>query len=469
MTQVLDTAVTAFRQSFSGQVLTAPDPGYDQARSLWNGCFDRRPAVIARCCTAAEVAAAIAFARRHDLEISVRGGGHSFSGASAADGSLMIDLSQLRDVTVDPVARRVRCGGGTTGADLDAACQEYGLAVTCGMISHTGVAGLTLGGGFGWLTTRMGLSIDNLVAAQVVLADGRCVRASTQEHPDLFWALRGGGGNFGVVTSFEFQLQPLGPEVHVALLFWELDRSVEALRLARDAAMSLTRDASCVIAAGLTAPAAPFVPEKHHFTAGNALIIAGFTSAEEHRQLIEPIRAALPPLFEFITPMPYTALQQMLDDAAPWGIHAYDRSLYLDELSDQAIDVVAEQLPRKSSPMTFLPILALGGAYRDVADMATAFGGSRTVRFNFDMAAVAPNPELLAADQVWVRGLWEELLPFANHSAGYVNFMSEYEQERVRLTYGPAKYDRLARIKAEYDPDNVFHLNANIKPARDGG
>jgi FAD/FMN-containing dehydrogenase len=468
MTQVLATAVSTFRQSFGGQVLTATDPGYDPARSLWNGCFDPRPAVIARCVAASEVAEAIAFARRHDLDISVRGGGHSFSGVSAADGSLMIDLSQLRDVTVDPSARRVRCGGGTTGADLDAACQQHGLAVTCGMISHTGVAGLTLGGGFGWLTTRMGLSIDNLLAAQVVLADGRCVRASTDEHPDLFWALRGGGGNFGVVTSFEFQLQPLGPEVHVALLFWELDRSVETLRLARDAAMGLTRDASCVIAAGLTAPAAPFVPEKYHFVTGNAMIIAGFTSAEEHRRLIEPIRAALPPLFEFITPMPYTALQQMLDDAAPWGIHAYDRSLYLDALSNEAIDVVAEQLPRKSSPMSFLPILALGGAYRDVDDMATAFGGSRMIRFNFDMAAVAPNPELLAADRAWVRSLWEQLLPFANRSAGYINFMSEYEQERVRLTYGPAKYERLAQIKAKYDPDNVFHLNANIKPAPGG-
>jgi FAD/FMN-containing dehydrogenase len=468
MTQVLESDLDAFRASFPGHVITAPDADYDSARSLWNGCFDNRPAVITRCFGAADVAAAIAFARQQGLEISVRGGGHSFSGVSAADNSLMIDLSQLRKVVVDPAARRASCGGGTTGADLDVACQEHGLAVTAGLVSHTGVAGLTLGGGFGWLSRMMGLSIDNLAEAEVVLADGRCVRASEDEHPDLFWALRGGGGNFGVVTRFEYRLQPVGPEVQVALFFWDLERSVEALRLCRDATTDLPRDASSIIAAGLSAPPAPFVPEQHHFTLGNALIVAGFSSAEQHKKLIEPIRAALPPLFEFVTPMPYTALQQMLDDSAPWGIHAYDKSLYLDGLSNEAIDVVAKHLPGKNSPMSFMPIFPLGGAYQDVDEDATAFGGSRGAHFNFDMAAIAPNAELLAADRAWVRDLWDALRPHANESAGYVNFMSEYEEERVRTTYGPAKYDRLARIKAEYDPDNVFHLNANIKPAPTG-
>jgi len=450
-------------------VITAPEgAAYNSARSLWNGCFDHYPAVIARCFGPADVAAAIAFARQQGLEISVRGGGHSFSGVSAADGSLMIDLSQLREVIVDPVARRASCGGGATGADLDAACQEHGLAVTSGTVSHTGVAGLTLGGGFGWLSRTMGLSIDNLAAAEVVLADGRCVRASEEDHPDLFWALRGGGGNFGVVTKFEYRLQPIGPEVHVALFFWSLDRSVEALRLCRDASVDLPRGASSIIAGGLSAPPAPFVPEQYHLAPGNALIVAGFSSAEQHKRLIDPIRAALPPLFEFVTPMPYTALQQMLDDSAPWGIHAYDKSLYLDDLSNEAIDVVAKHLPHKNSPMSFMPIFPMGGAYRDVEDSATAFGGSRTARFNFDIAAIAPNAELLAADRAWARALWDALRPHANESAGYVNLMSEYEEDRIRSTYGPAKYDRLARIKADYDPDNVFHLNANIKPAPTG-
>jgi FAD/FMN-containing dehydrogenase len=468
MPQVSESDLDAFRPSFTGQVITAADADYDSARSLWNGCFDHHPAVIARCFSSADAAAAIAFARQQDLEISVRGGGHSFSGVSAAEGSLMIDLSQLRKVVVDPAARRARCGGGTTGADLDAACQQHGLAVTTGMISHTGVAGLTLGGGFGWLSRLMGLSIDNLAAAEVVLADGRCLRASEDNHPELFWALRGGGGNFGVVTNFEYRLQPFGPEVNVGLLFWDLDHSVEALRLSRDVVADLPRDSSCVIVGGLNAPPAPFVPEQYHLRPGNALIVAGFSSAEQHKRLIDPIRAALPPLFEFVSPMPYTALQQMLDNAAPWGIQAYDKSLYLDHLPNEAIDVLAEHLPSKNSPMTFLPILPLGGAYSDIDDDATAFGGSRRARINFDMAAVAPNPELLAADRAWVRALWEKLLPYANKSAGYVNFMSEYEQDRVRETYGPAKYERLARIKTEYDPDNVFHLNANIKPAPTG-
>lgn len=468
MTQVLEADLDAFRRSFTGQVITAPDADYDPARSLWNGCFDQRPAVIARCFSSADVAAAIAFARQRDLEISVRGGGHSVSGVSAADGSLMIDLSQLREVVVDPGARRARCGGGTTGADLDAACQQHGLAVPTGVISHIGVAGLTLGGGFGWLRAMMGLSMDNLAAAEVVLADGRCVRASEDDHRDLFWALRGGGGNFGVVTNFEYRLQPVGPEVHVGLFFWDLERSVEALRLCREVVADLPRDASSMIAGGLSAPPAPFVPEQYHFTPGNALIVAGFSSAEQHKRLIDPIRAALPPLFEFVTPMPYTALQHMLDDAVPWGIHAYMEMLFLNDLSNEAIDVLAEHLPGKSSPMSFVPIFPLGGAYSDIDDSATAFGGSRRARFSFDMTAAAPNPELLTADRAWVRGLWEKLLPHANKSAGYVNYMSEYDDERIRTIYGPAKYERLAKIKAEYDPDNVFHLNANIKPAPTG-
>ena len=468
MTQVVEADLEAFRRSFTGQLIAAPSADYDAARSLWNGCFDQRPAAVARCLRSADVAAAIAFARQQNLEISVRGGGHSVSGISAADGSLMIDLSRLREVVVDPAARRARCGGGTTGADLDAACQRHGLAVTTGTISHIGVAGLTLGGGVGWLRAMMGLSMDNLVAAEVVLADGRCVRASEDDHPELFWALRGGGGNFGVVTNFEYQLQPVGPEVHVGLFFWSLDRSVEALRLCREVVADLPRDTTTLIAAGLSAPPAPFVPEQYHFTPGNALIVAGFSSAEQHQRLIDPIRAALPPLFEFVTPMPYTALQQMLDGAFPWGIHAYAESLFLPGLPNEAIDVLAENLPAKSSPMSVVPIFPLGGAYSDVDDSDTAFSGSRTARFSLDPAAAAPNPELLTADRAWLHGLREKLGPYANKSAAYLNFITECDDQRVRHAYGPAKYERLARIKADYDPDNVFHLNANIKPAPAG-
>jgi FAD/FMN-containing dehydrogenase len=365
-------------------------------------------------------------------------------------------------VSVDPAARRAQCGGGATLADLDAATQEHGLAVPLGGISHTGVGGLTLGGGFGYLTHMLGLSIDNLESTEVVLADGRVVRASVDEHPDLFWALRGGGGNFGVVTEFEFRLHPVGPIVHVSMFFWGLDQAAAALRLARDTCNGLPRNAGGVIPC-LNAPPAPFVPEQYHLLPGLALTVVGFGSAEEHAALVAPVREALPPLFELVTPMPYTVLQQMINDLGPFGRHYYSKGLFLDDLTDDAIDVLAEHLPRKSSPITILPIMATGGAFHEVGDDDTALAGPRSARFNIGMDAAAPTAELLAADREWVRSLWDALRPFATDGGGYVNFQSEVGNDRVQAAYG-AKYERLARIKAEYDPGNVLHLNANIKP-----
>ncbi|MDT7563418.1 MAG: hypothetical protein QOI50_3895 [Pseudonocardiales bacterium] len=464
MSQVLDSPLHDFRNSFGGQVITAGDADYDTARAVWNGDIDRHPAVIARCADTADVSSAIAFARAQGLEISVRGGGHNFSGAAVADGALMIDLSLLRQVSVDPEARRVRCGGGTTGADLDSATQEHGLAVTMGTISHTGVAGLSLGGGFGWLTNKMGLSCDNLISAEVALADGRVVRASESEHADLLWALKGGGGNFGVVTEFEFRVEPVGPMINFALLFWETDRRADALRVARDALEKLPKNAGGLLAAGLNAPPEPFVPEQYHFAPGCAVIIAGFGTAEEHARLVDPLRAALPPLFELVSPIPYVGLQQMLDASAIWGSHAYEKALHLDEMPDEVITTLAEYLPRKKSPLSFLPIFPLGGAYSEVDEDATAFGGSRGARWVLNIGAFSPDPAVLAEDRIWVRELWEALRPYASNSGGYVNFMAEYEADRVRTAYGPAKYERLAQIKTCYDPENVFHLNANIQP-----
>ena len=451
-------------EDFQGVLLRPGDEGYDAARSVWNGGIDRRPALIARCQSPADVAAALAHAQRTGLEIGVRGGGHNYGGAAVPEGGLMIDLSGLDQVSVDPTTRRARCGGGATQAQLDTAAQAHGLAVTGGTISHTGVGGLTLGGGMGWLTRACGLAADNLVSAEVVLPDGRCVRAAADEHPDLLWALKGGGGNFGVVTEFEFQLYPVGPMVHLGMLFWELDRAAAGLRAARDLVTGLPRDAGAMIVA-MNAPPAPFIAEQHHFTLGVALMVVGFSSAEEHAALVAPARAALPPLFEFVTEIPYLALQQMLDESAPYGIvHAYNKSLYLDDLTDEAIDVVVERLPGKTSPMSLLPIFPLGGAFADVAEDATAFGGSRTARFVVNMDAIALDPATLAADREWVRALWEALRPLAAGSGSYVNFMTDYEEDRVRAAYGPAKYERLAAIKAQYDPGNVLHRNANIKP-----
>ena len=453
------------RREFSGRLLRPGDHGYDAARGIWNGAIDRRPALIARCQSPADVAAALAHAQTSGLDVAVRGGGHNYWGAAVAENGVMIDLSGLDRVIVDAEARRVRCGGGATQAQLDAAAQQHGLAVTGGTVSHTGIGGLTLGGGMGWLTRRCGLTIDNLESAEVVLADGRCVRASATEHPDLLWALTGGGGNFGVVTEFEFRLHPVGPLVHLGLLFWGLDRSADALRVARDVVDDLPRDAGAMIVA-LNAPPASFVPESHRFAPGIALIVIGFSGAEHHTAILAPPLAALAPSFEFSTELPYTAVQQMLDEGAPYGaVHAYGKALYLDELSDAAIDVVADLLPAKTSPMSLLPIFPLGGAFADVADTDTAFGGRRSARFAFNMDAVALDPQGMAADREWVRSLWEALRPFAADSGSYVNFMAEPDQDRVRASYGPAKYQRLAQIKGEYDPTNVFHRNANITPA----
>jgi len=464
MAQVLDKHVRAFRSGFTGKVITSDDPDYDNARSVWNGAINRRPAVIARCSSAKEVTAAIQFARDHGLEISVRGGGHSFAGSAVCEGGLMIDLSGMRQVTVDPATRRAVCGGGATWGDLDAATQAHGLAVTGGFISHTGIGGLTLGGGIGWLTRKAGLSSDNLVSAEVVTADGRILRASADANRDLFWAIRGGGGNFGVVTSFEYRLHEVGPLVQLGLFFWGLDKGAQALRFSRDFIKELPEGTAGFIG-GLSAPPAPFVPEQHRLTPGYALLVVGLGSPAEHAQAIKPVRGGVPPLFELVTPIPYIQLQKMFDEANPWGILGYEKALYLDGLTDDVIRVFTEHLPRKKSPLSFVPIFVLDGAYRHVGENDTAFGGSRAARFAFNIAAICPAPELLEADRAWVRSFWQALRPYASGVGSYVNFMAEYEEDRVRAAYGAAKYERLARIKAEYDSDNVFHLNANIKPA----
>ena len=464
MVSLSDSALVSLRTNFGGELLVSGDAGYDEARALWNGDIDRRPALIARAAGTDDVAAAIAFGREHALELAVRGGGHSFAGHGVVDDGLMIDLSEMRQVSVDPSARRARCGGGTTWADLDAATQEHGLAVPGGVISHTGVAGLSLGGGIGWLSRKHGLSCDNLVSARVVTADGGLVNASATENPDLHWALRGGGGNFGVVTEFEFALHPVGPMVNLGLFFWSIDLGAEALQHIRACVAALPPQLGAQLI-GLNAPPAPFVPEQHHFAPGYGLAVVGWDSPEEHAALVDPIRAGLAPLFELVTPIPYAMLQQMLDDSAPWGILAYEKACYLDELTDDAIAVIAEYLPRKSSPLSIMPVFPMGGAYHDVADADTAFGGSRAAKWLVNIAASAPEPGLLATDRAWVRSFWDALQPYASGSGGYVNFQNDADDERVRASYGGAKYDRLARIKAQYDPDNLFHKNANIKPA----
>jgi FAD/FMN-containing dehydrogenase len=464
MAVVSEDSLERFRQALGGRVVLPGEAGYDEARSVWNGAIDRRPAVIARCTTAHDVVAAVGFGRATGLEVTVRGGGHNFAGSAVCDDGLMIDLSAMNGVRVDPVARRARCGGGATWADLDRATQEYGLAVPGGFISHTGVAGLTLGGGMGWLTRTAGLSCDNLVSAEVVTADGRIVTASAGEHPDLHWALRGGGGNFGVVTELEFAAHPIGPLVHLGLFFWEVARGAEALRYARDAVEGLPEAAGAFIG-GLSVPPTPFVPDQHHGAPGFALVVATWATGDDHAAVVASIRAGLPALFDLVTPIPYTALQRMFDQGNPWGVHAYEKALYVRDLTDPVIDVLVDAVPRRASPLSLISMFPLSGAFRRLADDATAFGGSRQGGWVVNVAAISPVPEVLPADRAWVREVWDALRPHALGSGSYVNFIADPDEDRVRASYGPEKYARLARIKAEWDPGNLFHHNPNIRPA----
>ncbi|MEU4193036.1 FAD-binding oxidoreductase [Kribbella sp. NPDC026611] len=464
MTQLADSGIGDLRRTFEGPVLGPDDTEYDDARRLWNAAIDRRPAVIARCRSAADVSRAVLFARAHGLEIAVRGGAHNPGGSSSVDDGLMIDLSLMDDVTVDPAAKLARVGGGALLSKLDAAAQEHGLATPAGMVSHTGVGGLTLGGGMGWLTRKFGLSIDNLESVQIVTADGQLRRAAEDENPDLFWAVRGGGGNFGVVTEFEFRLHEVAPMVSFGLAFWELDQGTDVLRMAREVMAKLPEELNIVVAA-VNAPPAPFVPAEYHFRPGYALIVVGFGTAEEHARTMAEIRSTLPPLFEFESPMPYVALQQLLDEANGWGMHAYDKGFYLDEFTDDAIEVITAQVPLKQSPGSVALFYRLDNGYSAVADDATAFSGSRAPGWAGFIVAVCPVPELLEHDRAWVRSFWDAMVPVSRGQGMYVNAISDLDvDDRVRASYGP-KYDRLAAIKTTYDPDNIFHRNANIKPA----
>jgi FAD/FMN-containing dehydrogenase len=465
MTQAVSGGIEDLRAEMDGPVIEPGDLGFDERRRVFNGEIDRRPSAIARCTSAADVVAAVRFAREHRLEVSVRGGAHNTAGTAICDDGLMIDLSLMNAVTVDPGPQRVRVGGGALLGDMDAATQAHGLAVPSGMISHTGIGGLALGGGMGWLTRKYGLSIDNLASAEVVTADGRVLRAAADEHPDLFWAIRGGGGNFGIVTSFEFRLHPAGPLVQFGFFFWGLDQGAEALRLAGEITAAMPPDINAVFGA-INAPPAPFVPEQHHFAPGYVLMMTGFGSTEEHDRLASRIRESLPPLFELVTPMPYVQLQTLVDEAFAFGSYCYEKGTYLEDLSDAVIGAVTEHAPRRASPHSALLVYRLDGAYSRVGDDDTAFSGGRSPRYAVFILAVTPGPDTLAADRAWVRDLWGALRPYAaNGGDGYVNGTAEFSPDRVRGSYGPAKYARLARIKAEYDPDNVFHNNANIQPA----
>jgi hypothetical protein len=458
-------ALTDLYRAISGRVMTPADAEFPawRAEAIWNGGIRRQPAAIVRPSTAEEVARVVTAVRSSGADLTVRGGGHSAAGNAVAEGAVMIDLSAMNGVRVDPAARRAYVGGGATWAALDGATAPHGLAVVGGTVSHTGVAGLALTGGMGWLLSRQGVTSDNLVAATLVTADGRTVTASADTEPDLLWALRGAGTNFGVVTELVFALHEVDPMAHLGLFFWRPEDAAGPLAFAREHLFSLP-DSIGEAVVGMSAPPEPFVPAEHHGTPGVAVIVIGWGDPTEHAAAIEPLlgRGAL---FELVTPIPYVALQHMLDDSGPWGIRAYDKGINLDDLSDGAIEVILDWLPRKRFPLSFAPMFPLRGRYREVPEDATAFGSSRSAGWAVSMVGMASDDETFGGERAWARGFWEALRPFAPNGATYLNFEADATQDRVRASYGEAKYRRLAALKAVWDPDNVFRHNANIRPA----
>ena len=451
--------IASFVAGFRGTTLTPGEDGYDDARTIYNASFERRPAVIARCRDTADAVAVVNFARESGLPLAVRAGGHSLAGLSTCDDGIVLDLSTMRDVVVDADQRTARVQGGATWADYDTATQALGLASTGGLVSHTGVAGLTLGGGIGWLMRKHGLACDNLRAAEVVTAAGDVVRASGTDDPELLWGLRGGGGNFGVVTSFEFRVHPVGPVLGGLALF-PVERGGEVLRAYRAWAAELP-DEFTTIAAVITAPPAPFVPEE---AVGRKVVgIAGCWcgDVEEGQAALTPIRE-LKPVVDVFGPMPYTALQGMLDEGAPYGLRNYTRSGYAD-LSDGLIDEVVEHGVRMPSPLSQIHLHQMGGAVARVGEDDTAFSNRRAA-FVYNAISTWTDP---AEDQIHASTNRELVDAIQRFSSGgvYVNFLSNEGAARVRAAYGEAKFERLAKLKATYDPRNLFRLNQNIPPA----
>jgi FAD/FMN-containing dehydrogenase len=457
---VNDQKVEEFRASLRGRVLQPGDSGYDQARAIWNGMIDKHPALIAQCADAQDVMAAVAFARENDLPASVKGGGHNIAGNALCDDGLVIDLTLLKQVQVDIQTRTARAGGGVTWGEFDRATQEYGLAVTGGLVSTTGIGGFTLGGGMGWLERKHGLTCDNLIAAEVVTAEGKMVRANAEENPDLFWALRGGGGNFGIVTEFTYRLHPVGPAILGGMLVWPFSETERILQFYREYTADLPEELT-TMAGTVTAPPAPFVPLEMQGKQCVAVVGCYAGPIEDGKHAIAPLRE-LSPAADLFGEMPYVALQSMLDGMHPAGPRSYWKSDYLDTLSDDAIRVIVARFREVPSPRTHVDIHDLGGAIRRVPEDDTAFS-HRDANYVFNIVSIWTDPADDELNINWSRDLWNALRPYAT-GATYINFMGSEGEDRVKASYGP-KYQRLAEVKRKYDPTNFFRLNQNIKPA----
>ena len=456
-----EATLAELEQGLRGRLIRPGDADYDEARGIWNGTHDRRPALIVRCADTADVQRAVDFARSEVIVVAVRGGGHSLPGFSTCDGGMVIDLSDMKSVTVDTERGTATAGGGSTWADFDKETQAHGLAVTGGLVSSTGVSGFTLGGGIGWLMRKYGLACDNLIGAEVVTADGQIVRASENENADLLWGLRGGGGNFGIATSLEFRVHPVGPEVLAGPIFFAGDRAAELIGFYRDWVRGLPDDMTTLINL-TTAPPAPFLPESIHGKPVVAVVAVHAGDPDAGRELLKPLRDLGDPVADLIDVIPYTAMQSLLDALWERGAQNYMRSAFVDEIDDAALGALVDQHRAKPSPNSEIHLHHFGGAVARVPESESAFG-NRSAQYVLNVIARSPGIDGFEANVDWARDTTQALAP-VSRDAAYVNFMGDAGDDRLRAAYGEAAYDRLVALKRRYDPSNMFRLNQNIAP-----
>lgn len=451
-------AVEEFKSRLRGRLLCPGDDGYDEARKIWNAMIDRRPSLIVRCAGTADVIASVNFARENSILTAVRGGGHNVSGNAMCDGGLVIDLSGMKSVRVDPQTFTARVEPGVRLGELDHEAQTFGLVVPAGIVTDTGVSGLTLGGGLGWLHRAWGLTIDNLISADIVTASGKLLKASKEENEDLFWAIRGGGGNFGVVTSFEFRCRQFGPTALAGIVMHPIGRARELLAFYREFTASAP-DEVTAFALVRMAPPAPFVPKEFHGTPIAAMIACYAGPPDEGAEVIRPIKEWGEPIADVLIPKPFVVHQSMFDAGQPPGGYYYWKSHYFNELSDDALDTIVKQGAAITSPMSILATVHLGGSVSRVGENSTAYP-NRQAPYVMNVNGSWADPSTTETNIAWVRETWDALAPYAT-GARFANFEAE---DQAMAIYGEEKYKRLVEIKNKYDPQNLFRLNQNIKP-----
>lgn len=457
-----DATVMELDARLTGHLLRHGDDGYEDARKIWNAMIDKRPAIIARCMGTADVIDAVNFAREHGLRVSVKGGGHNIAGTSLCDDGMVIDLSLMKGMRVDLDSRTVRAQPGCTLGDLDRETQRFGYAVPAGIISETGIAGLTLGGGFGWLTRKYGYASDNLLSVDIVTADGSFLKASESENADLFWGVRGGGGNFGIVTSFEYRMHPVGPTVIGGMVLHPMEKAPELIQFYKEFTESAPDELTSLLILRI-APPAPFLPKEVHGApvAGIAVCYAG--PVEDGAKAVEPLKKLGTPLADLVGPKPFTAIQKMLDSGQPKGRHYYWKSEYMHEVSKDAGNTMMRHTEEFPSPESSVLVMQLGGAMGRVGENEMAVG-HRDAEYLINIAGSCTDPDRTERVVSWARGLWSDMLPYSTGGV-YVNFLTQDEgQDRVRAAYGAEKYEQLVKLKNKYDSTNFFSLNQNIKP-----